>query len=776
MKKLLIILSCISIGTSTVSVTGCTLVNYEKQYIANKITNLVNVSSTLLRSAVVNDSSGLDNDYLQSILLPSKAKDMNTAFGESKQTTMESLSKSYFKSSFNTESIKKLGENSNLTLGGKNANTSIDKVIDYGLIFLTAIKSSGGINTRLAGFLEGALPILANLIVKDGNVNLPIPDDILTNISKNAGSLAKAITFLSKSGLLKGIMDNFLNVPFLKAIENKEIGNIILSVITGLFKIFRNFREFENYINNEMFNDFPQREKLTNKDIQNSIVIRINNILVDLTGKGKIESNKYKNIVGDNDFLNNISDSALELIKNINDVKFLNIISHIDDLFFIIGGFLQIIGSIDFEDYTPTDSKHLYATNESNSVYLENLRNKPFESFSFNKVIKNLAIATSNVDNPNGIQMQKLLNLIIYSGGSDIEIKGKKWDFNSIYNLLVKIKGKEQGVQSPLGILITGLGNGLVGSLLDPKLAEGLKSLNPGYLITQVVDNITQNTNTSGLFPLIKSLSSSINLDYSQNNEKMVKPFSALYDEDSTLFKELLNLEINNKNFNLSNLFNATIMDGMTISDYLKKLYEEFSTYALNKETIQKSTDKIKEGIESICKLLTEKNIELKENDKIFKTGLSSLEAAMYTTQYKGLIYTSPNGVVLKGTKAAMYLLGYRQDSNTFESDSILGGAEKIFADENVKKIVNDAIDSLKLMQENKRNYINDNFKSYLSENNFIIDGIEHDGFENNNDEKINYNIIYTDPRTKKVTKYAVKIKQMNYMEAWELESILKIN
>ncbi|QBQ07871.1 MOLPALP family lipoprotein [Spiroplasma gladiatoris] len=638
MKKLITILSVVSISSTMASVSACSLVNYEKQYIKNKVNTIMDVASVASRSAIINDVEGIDVDYLNKYIGNQKINKTLPKFSASQQTITKSVVESTFGQLLDRKFYEELDQNSAYSLEGKKtADSYADSIVTNGSLILSTIKTAGGIKPSLGGVIEGLIPQLSSLLSNVSN-EFNITNNYVNNINSLAPYGQLLIKDLDNTKLVSTLLKLILNINF---INDKEIDD---SVINGLLPLLvkdnsgdlSNTKNttipliLEHYINNVMFKNFkgtytnsnkaPGNISLTPKVVQQSALVKLNKLLIRLNGKKDDNSKKqllrddYEPIENAKWIRENIGENLGYLINNFSNLNYVGILESIDDVFYIIGALLINLGIFDFEtdfNKNPT-ANNLFNDSLDNKTYFKNMNSQDsddkmvikFDSqlqqkngvktngvkntvtFSSYKMLKNLTKAT-DPNNKDGRDMQRILFLLLYSNSPQKEDYSLKTDMN-ILDLLPLGSSNSQyeendivGVDSLLGGIVQGLGYKLFDILKSVTLPPSLKDiagLAASRLLGVTVDSIANDKNIQGLGSLLNSLSSSTGLSISKNNIKLLEHgYQALWDEKSTLLTDLLNMKLGDKPLNLKNLFSMKLTASITINTVLKMFSEIYS-------------------------------------------------------------------------------------------------------------------------------------------------------------------------------------------------------
>ncbi|KAF5301275.1 hypothetical protein FQR65_LT19253 [Abscondita terminalis] len=396
-----------------------------------------------------------------------------------------------------------------------------DSCIGENLHYYNAIITNG-ISPGLIGTLEGALGMIASDDLANSVLGM-LPENLGDVLGGIGPTIEPILDLLSNSGIVYGLIANLLNINFINGISEgntevimSSIMNLLPSLLNVIVKIVGN--SFET-----MFNDFDGNpEDITNKMVINSAIIRLNNTLIDLIGDKGDQNLKENNLYISDDkeyktFIDNKFNKAFSnLISNIDSLDLGGIISHISDLLFIIGAFVRTIGSVNFSDFSPKDSLHLYSNEKENKDIIKEIRNQKISNLDMSVVSNNLSIAFSNKDsNKNGLQLQKLINLLFFSESNKKELN----DVGSVLGLL--LYGINNGGFSPI---LNSLGLGLKSILNIPVIGDQI----PKVLVI-LFDNLSNDYSMKFLNDILGSILPGLftENDFSLKTEEVINSFNS---------------------------------------------------------------------------------------------------------------------------------------------------------------------------------------------------------------------------------------------------------
>ncbi|QGS51804.1 MOLPALP family lipoprotein [Spiroplasma tabanidicola] len=461
MKKLLAIVSALSMSTTVFSVTSCSLVNYKKQYIKNKVDSIVDVASVASRGAILNDAEGISVDYLNNYIGSKKMNDMLPTFKATPQAKVSDFVNATFEDPLDKKFYTGLGDSNGYTLDdGISPDSFADSIIDTGSTALSAIKSAGGIKPSLGGILESLLPEVGGFLSDDG-VDFKMSDNALNTFEKLAPYAQQLLNDFGKTGIVSILCRLFFNINFINSgtLDQDALKELVTILTGGPDKSTVVPFILEDYINEIMFNDFkgkyqPTKEELENQDpevpidvnlqltpkvVQQSALVRLNKLLIRLSGRNidantpetdpirlQLEMDDYHPIDKPEFFKENLGENILYLVKNKDKLNYVAIIENISDLFFILCSLIINIGIFDFEQMdntlsTSLGSDSLFYFQGINSNMAEVLDNKTFASIMNNQkdekkrmlvIDYNNSINSSGMPNKTKFSAYKLLKNI----------------------------------------------------------------------------------------------------------------------------------------------------------------------------------------------------------------------------------------------------------------------------------------------------------------------------------------------------------------------------
>ncbi|AGR42023.1 Vmc-like lipoprotein signal peptide domain-containing protein [Spiroplasma diminutum] len=727
MKKLISLLGVVAITASTASVASCSTVNNVKTSIKNKISNLTQVSSALLRGAMIQNATqdlnkgyAYDAEYFNNLIDSSKANDLLPSFKTDNQTTIGLLGDNYFgknASSYTRSSINELNNRTNpsysntLFLSNKviSPNTSIDNISGIITLIISAIKSNGGIHPSISGLLQGLLPQLPlneNSIESVSAESMKSVSDILNNFSD---TIAILIKILANSKITYNAISNLLNANFLNAFKQSDLTTIIEGILKTLLNVDYSFIWKDGvltYFIDTLINSIltmDNIENLTNKMIMNATVKRINNIFASLAGETesiiKDKSLLYTDI--DYDFEKSMGNVMAKFFENMDDLNTSNIASLIPDILFVISGILQRITSIDFSLDQPTKHNDLYSykgevgkKEKPNLKFLKELGEKDFANSKFKtkRLIKNLSIAFDTKNNTDGLQLAKLIGLLFQTASST------SIDFNNPFGIpavvwttklgkiFIDISG-DYKFREGLSPIIYALGSGLgqwQNITIKIPIVGDIGPDQIGNLLRGSIDMVVEGRSINGLNALFNYLSPfglKIDLRFSDESINIMKnSWTALWSKDSGFLKEITK---GTENISLETILSGSVYNGKTISEVLNFIYNAINSSTLNTKRVkelEESSKGISSGLKNIASsLIDEKYSIYSSGDKDYLVGnLTEKTENKYTAIQTLMITASKPGLYLgikdsdteiknsnvKGAKAAMYALGTDFDEN----------------------------------------------------------------------------------------------------------------
>ncbi len=810
MKRIISLLGIVSITASTASVTSCSTINNKKKSVINKVNNLTQISSTLLRGAMVQNASqkvnyGLayDANYLLDLINSSRAKELMPGFNTNYQTDMSSLNSSYFNQSLTREEINKIAKvnesNDNgpfLTDNVKSPVGAADSIGSLLTVFIGIIKSNGGIHPNSSGLIQSFLP---QLNLSEDNAD-KFSSEKMASISNTLDKWADIIAIIIKiavsAKLPYTLISNLLNVNFLTALRENDWKFVKESIIKTLLNI--DFVSILDLLVNSILR-VDNIENLTNKKIMNAAIKRSNNIFAKLSGqKDKVIKNTdelYQDI--DFDFENKFGDVFAGFLNNLNNLDTSNIFSIIFDALFVISAILQRITSIDFSQDTPQSHDDLYSykgevgrREKRNLKFLKELANTEFENsqFSTKTLIKNLSIALNAKDN-DGLNFAKLLGLLFQSGSSktlDISKPGILGWVPSLLGKLGTLSGDYKGVEG-FSPLLYAMGNGFA-QWKNIKI-NVIGEIGPnqiGNFVKAIIDAFIENRSINGLdslFDFLKTFGVNIPLRFNQD-EMMKKSWKTLWSSESTFLKTIIGGE---KNISLQTILSSQIYEGKTISEILEFIYYSISSTNPNYRKIKdlkESSIGLTDGIRDISSALVDDKYSIfYGQDTPYKEGnnkYTSLQTLMMTNNKNGLYikFGDKNNKNVKGMRSAMFALGndYDEDGrqkNIFREKTILSGMEKILDDSDINDLLDQILLGFKDVNKIKSNLTTYYYKPLIHNDNFKTKILSYNGIdEQNTDAIIKYRTLYTIPYSKATFTYEIELLLLNGTDEWKISSI----
>ncbi|WP_339029386.1 hypothetical protein [Spiroplasma endosymbiont of Cantharis nigra] len=810
MKKIISLLGIVSITASTASVTSCSTINNKKKSITNKVNNLTQISSTLLRGVMVQNASqktnyGLayDANYLLDLINSSRAKELMPGFNTSFQTDMSSLNSSYFNQSLTREEINKIakvnGSNDNspfLTDNVKSPVGAADSLGSLLTIFIGIIKSNGGIHPNSSGLIQSFLP---QLNLSEDNVD-KFSSEKMASISNTLDQWADIIAIIIKiavsAKLPYTLISNLLNVNFLTALRENDWKFIKESIIKTFLNI--DFLSILDLLVNSILR-VDNIENLTNKKIMNATIKRSNNIFAKLSGqKDKVIKNTdelYQDI--DFDFENKFGDVFAGFLNNLNNLDTSNILSIIFDALFVISAILQRITSIDFSQDTPQSHDDLYSykgevgrREKKNLKFLKELANTEFENSQFGTktLIKNLSIALNAKDN-DGLNFAKLLGLLFQSGSSktlEISKPGILGWVPSLITKLATLSGDYKGAEG-FSPLLYAIGNGFA-QWKNIKI-NVIGEIGPnqiGNFVKAIIDTFIENRSINGLdslFDFLKTFGVNISLRFNQD-EIMKKSWKTLWSSESTFLKTIIGGE---KNISLQTILSSQIYEGKTISEILDFIYYSINSTNPNYRKIKylkESSTGLTDGIRDISSALVEDKYSIfYGQDTPYKEGINkytALQTLMITNNKNGLYinFDEKKNKNVKGIRSAMFALGndYDEDGrqkNTFREKTILSGLEKILDDSDINDLLDQILLGFKDVNKIKSDLTTYYYKPLIHNNNFKTKILSYKGIdEQDTDAIIKYRTLYKMPYSKATFTYEIELLLLNGSDEWKISSI----
>ncbi|WP_339034769.1 hypothetical protein [Spiroplasma endosymbiont of Cantharis rufa] len=810
MKKIISLLGIVSITASTASVTSCSTINNKKKSVINKVKNLTQISSTLLRGAMVQNASqkvnyGLayDANYLLDLIHSSRAEELMPGFNTNYQTDMSSLNGSYFNQSLKREEINKIakvdGSNDNgpfLTDNVKSPVGAADSIGSLLTVFIGIIKSNGGIHPNSSGLIQSFLP---QLNLSEDNVD-KFSSQKMASISNTLDQWAEIIAIIIKiavsAKLPYTLISNLLNVNFLTALRENNWKIINESIIKTLLNI--DFVSILDLLVNSILR-VDKIENLTNKKIMNAAIKRSNNIFAKLSGqKDKVIKNideLYQDI--DFNFENKFGDVFAGFLNNLNNLDTSNIFSIIFDALFVISAILQRITSIDFSQDTPQSHDDLYSykgevgrREKRNLKFLKELADNEFENsqFSTKTLIKNFSIALNAKDN-DGLNFAKLLGLLFQSGSSKTIDISKPGILGWVPSLLAKLgtlSGDYKGVEGFSPILYA-IGNGFA-QWKNIKI-NVIGEIGPnqiGNFVKAIIDAFIENRSINGLdslFDFLKTFGVNIPLRFNQD-EMMKSAWKTLWSSESTFLKTIIGGE---KNISLQTILSSQIYNGKTISEILDFIYYSISSTNPNYikvKDLKESTIGLTDGIRDISSALIEDKYSIfYGQDTPYKEGINkytALQTLMITNNKNGLYIDidQKKNKNVKGIKSAMFALGNDYDENgrqknIFREKTILSGLEKILDDSNINDLLDQILLGFKDVNKMKSDLTTYYYRPLIQNDNFKTKILSYKGIdEQNTDAIIKYRTLYTIPYSNATFTYEIELILLNGSDEWKINSI----
>ncbi len=818
MKKIISILAVMSVTTSTLSVTSCSMINLKKASIINKVNNLTQISETLLRGSMIQNASqetntgfAYDSNYLNNLVYSSKVNSLIPLFNTDQETTLNNLRDLYFDSQdLNRAAINQLQENF-LNDEVKAPITSVKNIAGTLIFAITTLQSNGGIHPSISGLIQGAIPQLGLNDDLVNSLNSKNIQPIAKLIQKINEPLSKTIGFLQESNVIYGVLKNFFNSEFENAIKEKNIEEIFKWIINFLNEVNLSggAKILDNLINSILMED-KKAEELNGQMILNASLNKFNNIFARvLNQEDKIISNEDiydlnksfdKNlgkIIGD--FFQQIEKNNLNLnIETILKLVFEKT-ENITDILFIISGLLKYISSIDFASYIPLSNDYLFDSKKLNNDFLKELNNLSLKEnpYSTEKLLKNLSTITSIEKNLDGKQMQKLFYLLFNSGEKVTNIDQNVGLIGLISKLSSPILG--QNKKNNYSSLLYGIGNGV--AIWKGWSFGGIGPDQVGNVLRWVIgDGFGFNSDFSGLNKVIEILNGigiTIDLKVSEKTTSQLKHlFSAIWDEDSTLIEDLTGQKIS-----LYSIFKNEIASGITISKLIDLIYKNIAQAdPNNKMEIEKSIDKKAEklaiGLDIISKEIVNDKYQLwyksKNSEKQFiensLTGdYNPLQALILSSTRNGLyLKINENPIIVnekvKGSKASMYALGTDFDSNgnqvfsNFRQSSIMQGLEYIFDDKITNYILEDIVKAFNDINMIDTEVSNNIYKKLIQSKNFKTKNLSYVNIDKADlVQSITYQTTYFDPFNNKSFNYEINLILKPDQASWKINNIKRV-
>ncbi|ALD66241.1 hypothetical protein [Spiroplasma cantharicola] len=818
MKKILSILAVVSMSTSTICVTSCSTINLKKKSIKNQISNLTQISSTLLRGSIIQNASqeinkgfAYDSNYLNNLVYNSKANELIPLFDTNSETTLNSLRNLYFDNqNLDRNAINDLNKDF-LSDKVKSPTSSIQSIASIAVFAITTLKSNGGIHPSLSGLIQGAIPKLGLNDNLADNLNSEKLKPIANLIKNIKDPLAKTIGFLQESNAIYAILKNFFNSEFENAIKEKDMKAIFDWIIKFLndINLSGGAKIFDDLVNSLLLQE-KDADELTGQMIINASLNKINNIFARIinqenkiiTGEnlfslsknfdkdlGKIIGEFLKQITKENSNLN-----IQEVLKSIFEKT-----ENISDILFVFSSLLKYISSIDFSSFIPLSNEYLFDSKKLNNDYLAELNKLTLKDNPYNtaRLLKNLSTITNIENNLDGKQMQKLFYLLFNSGEKVTNI-----DQNiGLISLIPKISSPwiGQNKKNNYSSLLYGIGNGI--AIWKDWSFAGIGPDQVGNVLRWVIgDGLGFNSNFSGLNKVIEILNSiGINIDLKvseKTTSQLNHLFSAIWDEDSTLIKDLTGQQIS-----LYSLFKNEIVEGITLSKLIDLIYKALTqvdpTSTMKKsKNIDKKAEGLSKGLDIISKEMVNDKYQLwyqsNNNEKQFKQNsengnYNALQALILTSTRNGLYLKINEDPIIvnqkvRGPKASMYALGTDFDTNgnqifsKFRNSSIMQGLEYIFDDEITNQILDDLLKAFNEINSINTNISNNIYKKLIKSQNFKTKILNYKNIDQNNlEQSITYEIVYNEPFTNKTFKYQIDLILKLDQSSWKINSIKRV-
>ncbi|QEH61715.1 hypothetical protein SCHIN_v1c05180 [Spiroplasma chinense] len=767
MKKLLALLSSASILVSAASVSACSLVNHEKEYIKNKVKQVVENASVAIRAAIASDTNNVNVNYAGQYLNGNYAKDVMDNFGTSTLTKVDQLVEGTFGKTLDKNYFVSI-ENTNLNLEGtKTATTSFDEIGGTISMVLSLIQTAGGIEPSLVGSIKGLLPTLLGLI--GNNFDLSILDSLGDVLADIKPVLSTLFQFASNSDLFELIVSSFLSVDF----SSSDVGSIVNSIFKFIINLFSRMNSkavsiIDNYVNEIMLSDYKD-ETITQEDIQREAAVRLNNAVARIFGKSdkvvEINSDVIKNF--NSTFLDEkLATTIGEIFSGgLDNLDIIGLISSLKDIFFIIGAVLIRPGIIEL-DSSLSDENHLLSSSKTNKEFLDDFSASNFEkNFSFKKAISNLKIATNIGNDKNGLGFRKLALILLNSNSSAQKVEMP----DDHYLWTSWLANNFSSVDTPdniLSMLIHAIGFNLPTLLnLDLGSLKDTGAMLLGNFIPYLVDKLTNNESLVGLVELLKSFN--VDLPF-PDPEILRNSYDAIWSPDSSFLSDLLQVKINGKNINLYNLLTITNDDGLTLYDALTNLYSKLNTGFKNTTQERAEQTSLEQGIDNLTNALKNANnitIYYKKappgnSNSIYAEGKNLIEALKLTSENPGLGFKYGSDVSY-GSDGAMSILGYDEKTKTFRDNSLLKGLQLIFRDKDVINCLASIMNGFKVNSVKKQNYITEQIAKPLDKTRYKTKNIKNNGLSMNSfGGTITYNLVYNDVETGNKYMYKVGLQE----------------
>ncbi|WP_339029385.1 hypothetical protein [Spiroplasma endosymbiont of Cantharis nigra] len=818
MKKIISIFAATSMMVSTLSVTSCSMINSKKVSIINKIDNLTQISSTLLRGSMIQNASqevnkgfAYDSNYLNNLVYNSKVNSLMPLFNTGQETTLNNLRDLYFDNQdLNRNAINGLHQDF-LNDKVKAPISSIQNISSILIFVITTLQSNGGIHPSISGLIQGAIPQLNlsdDLVNSLDSKNIQPIAKLIQNINE---PLSKTIGFLQESNVIYGILKNFFNSEFQNSLKEKNIDEIFKWIINFLNEVDLSggTKVLDNLINSLLLQD-KKAEELNGQMIINASLNKVNNIFARILNQDdKIIDNDNiyalnksfdKNlgkIIGE--FLKKIEKDNLNLnIETIFKLVFEKT-ENITDILFIISALLKYISSIDFSSFIPISNDYLFDSKKLNNDYLIELNNLSLKEnpYSTELLLKNLSTITSIENNFDGKQMQKLFYLLLNSGEKVTNIDQNVGLISLISKLSSPILG--QNKKNNYSSLLYGIGYGL--AIWKEWSFGGVGPDQVGNVLRWVIgDGLGFNSNFSGLNKVIEILNNlgiTIDLKVSENTTTQLNHlFSAIWDEDSTLIKDLTGEKIS-----LYSIFKNEIVSGFTISKLIDLIYNNISKVDPNniitkEKNIDKKAEKLSIGLDIISKEIVNEKYQLwYQSNNSEKQFIQNSQTGDYNALQALILSSTRNGLYLKinedpiivnqkvkGSKASMYALGTDFDLNgnqvftNFRSSSIMEGLEYIFDDKITNYILEDIVKAFNEINIIDSGVSNNIYKKLIASKNFRTKILSYVNIDKGNlEQSITYQTIYIEPFTNKNFNYEINLILKPNQLSWKINNIKRV-
>ncbi|QBQ07574.1 MOLPALP family lipoprotein [Spiroplasma gladiatoris] len=698
MKKILGILSSIAISSSVFSITSCSLVNYQKQYTVNKVKSIADIASVASRSAILNDVQEIDVDYLNGYIGSEKMVNNLPGFNATKQAKTSDYINATFEDPLDRKFYNSLKDQNAYNLKSNlSPNSYADSIIDGGSTALAAIKSAGGIKPSLGGILESLLPQVSGFLSENGT-EFKIDNNALNSLKYLSPYAQQLINDFKKTGLISIICRMILNINFINhGTIDPVVSSELIQILLGQGGTSTEIPFIlEEYINEVMLSDFKGSYELTDdekeehpgfiqtsdeaidtnlvltpKVIQQSALVRLNKLLIRLSGRNykegdsrsdiedQLKFDNYHPIVDPDWFRKSLGENIAYLIKNKDKLNYIALIEKIPDILYIVCSLVINLGVIDFQEMedklgSDVNSENLFYLKsktllndvvEHNKDFLTRINDQKGEDtliiesnykkdnreikkvkFSVYTLLKNLQKAIY-ADDKNGYNMQRIFFLLMYSNANRSEDNklGTDYKLSANANLIDIVKlgaltggmfSKEVvGVDSFLNGVIQGVGYKIL-DLIDgvevPSIIKGLGGKAISRLAGVVLDTISNDRNAQGIASLIQTINTFVDTGINiseQSFKKLEHGFRVLWDQDSTLITELTGKKVEDKPINFINLINMDFGSGVNINEVLKAFSNSFESDIDYKNNKEKNKKgKVQEGINTLVESLSDKS------------------------------------------------------------------------------------------------------------------------------------------------------------------------